>query len=417
MQEDTPALQTNYSSSPKQGVSLVVVFVLVLVSFAGGYLAKQTADQSSKNLNSISYEVDNKEVPEDVIALDMSKFWRVLELIGENSIYAKDTSPEILVEGAISGLVGSLGDPYTSYYTQEANQDFQEGLEGVYEGIGAQLGFKDERLAIIAPMEESPAQRAGVKAGDFIVAVDGVTTSGWSVPEAVDVIRGQAGTEVVLTLARDDEVFEVSINRAQIQIPAVRLTWLDDDIAHVRVLRFGSDTAAEWDSAVNEMVMAGVKGIVLDVRNNPGGLLDKAIYLASEFFPSGVVVKRETNTSVSSFEVDHRCRLCEVPVVGLINEGSASASEILVGALQSRGRAELVGEKSFGKGTVQEAIDLSNGTAIHITTARWLLPNDQNIHDNGLEPDYAVEETVESGPFDDSGEDAQLQKAIELLTK
>ncbi len=405
----------------KSGSTLAITLIVASIAFIVGYFfpnkdAVTTSDFLNDNKR-VVYEVQDKQQPDGQIKLDMAPFWYVLDLMSQDSIYIADVSPEKLVEGAIKGMVDAVGDPYTSYFTSEENSGFKDGLEGLYEGIGAQLGFKDERLAIIAPLEGSPAEKAGVQAGDLIVAVDGESTVDWSIPKAVSMIRGEAGTTVTLTLLRGDKTLDVEIKRAKIQIPAVRVTWLDNGIAHVRVLRFGSDTNSEWDKAVNEMVMKNVKGVVLDVRNNPGGLLNSAIYLASEFFKDGVVVKRQTNRDLVEFDVDHKCRLCDVPVVVLINEGSASASEILAGAIQSRDRGKLVGVKSFGKGTVQEAIDLSGGAAIHITTAKWLLPNGKNIHGEGLTPDYNIETKVETGPFGKSDEDAQLNKAVELLTK
>ncbi len=416
----------DYKQQPhpkKTGSTLAIVLIIASVTFIAGYFFPNKSgvnvpDFINGNKN-VVYEVQDKQQPDTTgsVRLDMAPFWHVLDLMSQDSIYISNVAPEKLVEGAIKGMVEAVGDPYTSYFTSKENSGFKNGLEGLYEGIGAQLGFKDKKLAIIAPLESSPAQKAGVKAGDLIVAVDGESTVDWSVPKAVSVIRGEAGTTIKLTLARGGESFDVEIKRAKIQIPAVRVTWLDGNIAHVRVLRFGSDTNAEWDKAVNELVMKNAKGVVLDVRNNPGGLLNSAIYLASEFFNDGVVVKRQTNHDLVEFKVDHKCRLCDVPVVVLINEGSASASEILAGAIQSRDRGKLVGVKSFGKGTVQEAIDLSDGSAIHITTAKWLLPNGKNIHGEGLTPDYTVETKVETGPFGKSEDDAQLNKAVELLTQ
>ena len=369
----------------------------------------------------VSFELVNDQ-PTDAYAtqvtIDMGKFWQVLKMLEENYLNPTDIDPQEVVDGAISGMIDSLEDPYTAYYNREENQGFKEGLEGLYEGIGAQLGFKGDQVVIVAPLEDTPAERAGVKAGDFILAVDGDSTLGWSLPKTVDRIRGEANTEVVLTLMRGEgEPFDVPITRQTIRIPAVKLSWKDGNYAYVRILRFGSDTNQEWDQIVSELKMSGVQGIVLDVRNNPGGLLNSAIYLASDFFNNGVIVQRESNYDTTQFRVDHQCRLCDVPVVGLINEGSASASEILLGAIQSRARGEIVGTTSFGKGTVQEVMELNGGSAVHITTAKWLLPNGENIHDVGLTPDYVIEIEDEdvAGPFEEDTSDSQLDKALELL--
>ncbi len=402
---------------PRRSISFLPL-VLIGLSFVGGFLFHQyqvSGEIFGNPVNLIQSTNNQSKEPEG-----FSKFWQVWDLIEKRYLDSDSITEKTMIDGAISGLVSSLGDPYTSYFTTEENTNFKDGLEGLYEGIGAQLGFKDNQLAIIAPMDDSPALKAGIRAGDFIVAVDDESSTGWSVEQAVNKIRGKAGTTVTLTIVRGmTEPVKISIERQQIQIPAVRLTWRDGNVAQIRVLRFGSDTNAEWDKVVGEIVNQKATGIILDVRNNPGGLLDAAIHLGSEFFDSGVIVKRQTVDETIELNVDHRCRLCAVKTVVLINEGSASASEILAGALQARGRAKLIGVTSFGKGTVQEAVDLSEGAAVHITTAKWLLPNDQNIHKAGLTPDYEVkiDDTMVTGPYDDNLIDPQLQKALEVISQ
>jgi len=350
--------------------------------------------------------------------LDLELFWEALALIDQHYLDRDQIEEKDLLYGAIAGAVEALDDPYTAFFTPEENEQFHDDLEGKYEGIGAQLGFRDEQLVVVAPLEGSPAALAGVRPGDAILAVDGESTTGWSLAKAVSEIRGDAGTSVQLLLPDQ----EVTVTRGEITVPAVRLTWIDnpDDgvegkIAHLRVIRFGSDTIKEWDRLVREVIGQSVDGVVLDVRNNPGGFFNAAVYLASEFFADGVVVKKATNSDVQEFKIDHRCRLCNLPMVVLVNEGSASASEILAGAIQRRGRGELVGETTFGKGTVQESIELDENAALHITNAEWRLPDDTNITEQGLTPDIEVETEVSSGPFGNDDEDAQLQKAVEHL--
>ena len=400
---------------PQRSISFLPL-LLIGLSFVGGYFFHQYQVSGEIFSNPIDLIQSSSNQAKEPAGFD--KFWQVWDLIQKRYLDSKSITEKSMVDGAISGLVASLGDPYTSYFTTEENTNFKDGLEGLYEGIGAQLGFKDNQLAIIAPMDDTPALKAGIRAGDFIVAVDDESTTGWSVEQAVNKIRGKAGTTVTLTIVRGSfEPIKISIERQQIQIPAVRLTWRDGNIAQIRVLRFGSDTNAEWDKVVGEIASKNATGIVLDVRNNPGGLLDAAIHLGSEFFDSGVIVKRQSVDETIELDVDHRCRFCSIKTVVLINEGSASASEILAGALQARGRAKLIGVTSFGKGTVQEAVDLSEGAAVHITTAKWLLPIDQNIHKVGLTPDYEVkiDDTMVTGPYDDSVIDPQLQKALEVI--
>ncbi|NCS32509.1 S41 family peptidase [bacterium] len=401
-----------------------IVLLVAVGAFALGYIAKEPSGVLGNGVSTIFTPINN--VGSKNENLDMKPFWDVLDLLESRYLDANNISGQDIVDGAIRGMVQAAGDPYTSYYSPEENISFKDSLEGLYEGIGAQLGYKDDQLVIISPLDESPAQKAGVKAADYIIGVDGESTAGWTIEKAVQRIRGEAGSSVTLSLVRlgnSFDPFDVEIERSTIQLPAVRLSWVKDEegnetnVAHIRVLRFGSDTVSTWDEVVRDAKFSGAKSIILDVRNNPGGLLSAAIYLGSDFFSDGVVVKRESRTDVEEFTVDHTCKLCDIPVVVLINEGSASASEILAGALQARGRAELVGVGSFGKGTVQEAVELEGGAGVHITVARWLLPNDQNIHGEGLTPDYVVETEDQTGPYSDSENvnDLQLLKAYELL--
>lgn len=399
-----------------------------IVFMGAGFLIRDFVphDVVPSIVTNLPFVIVNQERQRVDKTVDMNLFWEALDLIQNNYLDAGKISGSDLVNGAIAGMVQAVGDPYTSFFTPEENVGFKDSLEGLYDGIGAQLGFKNEQLAIIAPLDSSPAQMAGIRSGDYILAVDGESTVGWSVQQAVQKIRGEAGSSVGLTLVRTSksvEPFELTVERKTIQIPAVRLGWIKDEngnetsVAHVRVLRFGSDTVEVWNQAVGELRLSGARAIVLDVRNNPGGFLNAAIYLGSEFFTDGVVVKRQTKENVEEYTVDHACQLCDMPVVVLIDEGSASASEILAGALQARGRAQLVGVTSFGKGTVQEAIELDGGAGIHITTARWLLPNDQNIHGQGLTPNVEVISDAVTGPYTDSDsrEDAQLKSAFDLV--
>jgi carboxyl-terminal processing protease len=403
MNNKMPTIEKTQKSKSRKKFGLI--FGALLIVAAGLTLIWQFT--SNQGFDFISDKISRKNSDE----LNTELFWQVYDLLDKNYLDADKLSKEKLMYGAISGMVAATGDPYTSFFTPEQNGDFKDSLEGVYGGIGAQLGFKDQRLVIVTPLEGSPAERAGVKPGEGVLAVNDESTAGWSLAEAVDKIRGEIGTTVKLTLDSGD----VEMVREEIKIPAVRLTWEDGQIAHLRVIRFGSDTIDEWSKKVDEVVKSEARGVVLDVRNNPGGFLNAAIYLGSEFFPNGIVVKKQSRNSTLDYKVDHKCRLCEVPMVVLINEGSASASEILAGALQKRGRAELVGKTSFGKGTVQEAIELSEGASVHITTARWLLPNDENITESGLTPEHEVEATAAVGPYNSTNEDSQLQAALEIL--
>lgn len=353
-------------------------------------------------------------------SLDFSILTTIYNLLQKHYLKNQNLETAKLIFGAAKGLVAAIGDPYTTFFDPNQNAQFKEDLAGTYEGIGAQLGFKDQKLVIVAPLSDSPAQAAGVKPGDIILTIDKKSTQGMSLPEAVSLIRGQAGSSVTLGLARqgispETQTFDIIIQRQKINAPSILVDWVgaNKNIAHLKVLRFGDDTKKTWDETVMSIGRISPVGLILDLRNNPGGYLDAAIYLASEFLKDGTVtIKEGADGKKEEFKVDHRGKLIETGVVILVNEGSASASEILAGALQTRGRAKLVGQKSFGKGTVQEAFELSVGAGVHITTARWLLPNGENIDGVGIVPDHEIQNTEESQML---GQDLQLDKAVELL--
>jgi len=380
--------------------------LLFVITFASGYAAASKGWFASQKTPTTA---GNER-------FDLSLLWKVYDLLKKDYLGKDRIITEDLLYGAISGMVSSLGDPYTSFYTPEANNQFKESLDGLYEGIGAELGFRDSQLVIIAPLPGLPAEKAGIAAGDAILQVDGEDTSGWSLPKAISEIRGAEGTAVTLTISRDGkDSFELEILRAKIKVPNVILEWKEGHIAYLKIYRFGTDIREDWDKEIAKIKeqRAKLEGIILDVRGNPGGLLDGAVYLASEFFDKGVIVKRRlADGKIEEFGVDHQGKLTDIPIVVLINEGSASASEILAGSLQVRARAKLVGVKSFGKGTVQEPFELDGGAGLHITTAEWLLPDATSIEEVGLVPDVAVEMTEEDVK---AGKDPQLAKALELL--
>lgn len=397
---------------------IFITILLLSITFTAGYQFGRAGYEVKANIDKRVVAI-NKEKPETIeTQLDMNVFWRAVDELEERYLDAGKINGQKMLYGAIAGMTSSLDDPYTAFFTPQQNDSFQDSLEGVYEGIGAQLGFEEGQLVIVSPLEDSPTEKAGVKPGDAILAVDGESTRDWSIPQAVNNIRGEEGTNVTLRLFREEkpEPFDVEITRQEIKIPSVRLEWVGEgeNIAHLQLLRFGTDTKKEWNEKVADLSYqissGGVKGVILDVRNNPGGLLDAAIHLGSEFFKDGIVVKRElASGKIEEFKVNHDCRLCKVKTLVLVNKGSASASEIVAGALKVRGRARLVGEKTFGKGTVQEAVQLSEGAAMHITTARWLLPDGSNIHEEGIAPDVVVEANGETE------NDLQLEKAVKLI--
>lgn len=390
--------------------------------------------------------VVNKAVPPQHHDVDFKLFWEVWDRLERDYLDGTAINPEKMVYGAISGMTASLGDPYTVFLPPQKQEETRAELAGEFGGVGIQLGFKNGRLAVISPLDGTPADEAGVEAGDIIIHIkDEIKkvdkdADGMSLPDAVDLIRGPKGQTVVLTLIRGwdgkqetapGNPFEVSLRRDTITVKSVTLELvkvsepLEDEtkqghVAYVRLSRFGDKTITEWNDAVLEIIKAsnaqGVKplaGVVLDVRNNPGGYLDAAVAVASEFFTDGVVVEQKGKSQSHPYNVSHPGRLTSIPLVVLLNKGSASASEIVAGAIQARGRGTLIGVSSFGKGTVQDAQELSGGAGLHVTTARWLLPNGNWIHDEGLKPDVEVEYDADSSR--DKKWDNQMKKAIEVL--
>jgi carboxyl-terminal processing protease len=352
---------------------------------------------------------------------DLTLFWDVWKRLELNYVDKSKLDTQKMVFGAIQGMTKALGDPYTVFLPPQENKEAREDLSGSFEGIGAQLGMKNERIVVIAPLQGMPAEKAGIKAGDYILAVDGVETYGWSVPETVEKIRGPKNSKVKLTILHDGgkESEEVNIVRDRIEVPTVKIDF-KNDIAILSLYQFGELTNEQWTSAVSEIRKTCYKegkfickGVILDVRNNPGGLLDGAVYIASEFIPDGVIVTQQFgNGKRNEYKVNRKGQLLDVPTVVLVNKGSASASEIVAGALKVRDGAKLIGEKTFGKGSIQDREELPGGAGLHITTAKWLLPDDSWINGTGITPDIEV--------FDDEKTtevDEQLEKAIQLFSE
>ncbi len=353
--------------------------------------------------------------------VDFSLFWEVWDKFENKYVDRAKLDTNKIFYSALKGLVASAEDPYTFFLTPEEHKQSKDSLGGRFEGIGAQLGTKEGKIIVIAPLPNSPALAAGVKAGDEILMVDGVSIKGEAVTQVVSKIRGTAGTEVVLKLARGKEEIEVKITRAKI-IVAIFETKYENQIAHVKMNQFGDNSIVEWDKISQEVAQkyaAGtIKGLVLDLRDNPGGYLDAAVKIASDFLPYGeLVVKQESLDKKVDYRVTKNGILQKIPVVVLINKGSASASEILAGALRDHKRAKLVGEKSFGKGSVQEVIELSGGSGMHVTVAKWVLPGGDWINGKGITPETEViNEAIDGQNTVDARKlDAQLNKAEEML--
>lgn len=398
---------------------ILLVLLVVAVSFAGGYFVAVKGYRASFGEGKVTI---SRELPEDKSDLDFALFWRVWDTLEASYFDKEKLDQREMIYGAIKGMVSSLGDPYTVFLSPSENKVVQEDLQGTFEGVGIQIGFKGTRLAVIAPLPNSPAEEAGIRPGDFIIGIkdDGKGidrgTANITLPEAVEAIRGPSGSTVTLTLLRDgeQEPLEVDVRRESIDVPSIILTFVgeEENVAHLKILKFSAETLDEWDEAVRDILTReGVEGIVLDIRSNPGGFLQQSVDIASEFMETGevVVVEEKSNGDSTDFKVSRFGRFRNAPLVVLVNEGSASASEILAGALRDQRDATIVGETTFGKGTIQEPIQLNAGSGLHITTARWLTPSGFWVNEKGLRPDVIVE--------DDPGtsEDEQLQRAIDEL--
>lgn len=404
---------------------IILLAACVLIIFGIGY---KLGEAKAQGITPVLFSSSSATKPNNI---DLSLFWEVWNEVQQKYVDKSKINAKTMVYGAIKGMVASLGDPYTFFLTPDENQQTKDTLGGRFEGVGMELGLKDNHIVVVSPLKDTPAQKAGIQAGDFVEKVDNVSTAGWTLVQAVSKIRGQKGTTVRLTVVRGDKEIVIPIVRDVIHISSVDLSYehrLDctancPQVAYVKINQFGDSTDSEWDAAVNEVrqkwQQKQIVGMVLDVRNNPGGYLDSAVYLASDLLPQNdLVVKQESTTEENrDYMVDRTGRLLNIPLVVLINQGSASASEILSGALRDHKRAILVGEKSFGKGSVQEASDLPNGAGLHVTIAKWILPNGDWINQKGIEPTIKVDNTIKEGNTQTRADDMQLETAIKQIIK
>lgn len=359
------------------------------------------------------------QTPPQVQDIDFKLFWQTWDLLSKEYVDKKALDPQKMYYGAIQGMVASLGDPYTVFLPPEAQKNTKEELGGSFQGVGIELGYdKDKRLVVIAPLQGTPADKAGIKPGDIILKIDNKDTSGISLPDAVNLIRGPKNTQVALQIYHEGDKApkDVSLTRDTIVVKSVsyleKTTPQGKKIAYIKLSRFGEKTQDEWNQSVSDALSGAPAGVVLDLRNNPGGFLDGAVYIGSEFIVNGDIVQQENGSGAKiEYKVNRVGRMLKIPLVVLINKGSASASEIVAGAIQDNKRGQLVGDQSFGKGTIQEAQDLPSNTGIHVTTAKWLTPDGRWIHNVGLTPDVKVTQG------DDPQKDDQLNKALELLDK
>lgn len=406
---------TEQVSVPGHTRTITVWFVLVAIlfytiGFQMGHKGMVFAPKEFKVIN----QQDQPQV------VDYNLLWTALNILNTKFI-DKPVNPKSLLYGAIRGAVQSVGDPYTDFFEPKALDSFKSDLKGSFDGIGAEIGKKNGLITVVAPLPDSPAERAGLKAQDIIVQVNGKSTADWSVEQAVNEIRGLKGTEVTLTVYRESkgQPFDLKITRDKIAVKSVRLEYKEVDgkkIAVIGISKFGDDTKDLFDKAVADVLTKSVSGLVIDVRNNPGGYLQTAVEIASNWVPKGETIVTEAHSDGTSQKFNSLGfnKLAAIKTVILINGGSASASEILSGALHDFKIAQLIGEKSFGKGSVQELIDLPDGSAVKVTVAKWITPNGKNLNKDGLVPDTEVKLTEENVK---DGKDVQMEAALQALTK
>jgi carboxyl-terminal processing protease len=399
----------------KKIITPFLIIILAAAIFGGGFWAGKDSQPSIEKVTGLQNLEQGK--PADV---DFSLFWDAWMQIQEKYVNRDKVDYQKMVYGAISGMLGALDDPYTTFMTPSENKDFQTSMEGSLEGIGAEVGIRKGIVTIISPLENSPAKKAGLLPGDKVLKVGDKVTSGLSIDEAVALIRGPKGTQVSLTILRDgwEDSKEFKITRAVINIPIVKLEMKEvangRNVAYLALYHFTENSVAEFTKAAQEILTSDAQGIILDLRSNPGGYLESAVEIASWFLPKNDLIVTEDYGD--NKKIEHRSsginKFGSYKVIVLMNEGSASASEILAGALRDDKKIQLVGGKSYGKGSVQELSQMRGGTSIKITVAKWLTPSGHSIMEEGLEPDVKVSLTADDL---NNSRDPQLEKALEML--
>ena len=355
----------------------------------------------------------------DGVTADFDAFWKVWNLIDQKYPGAKDVSAQDRVYGAIQGLVGSLNDPYSVYFPPKESKDFEDTVNGSFEGIGLEVGIKDKALTVISPLKNTPAYKAGIKAGDIVLKIDGASTADMTVDQAVHLIRGKKGQTVKLSIYRvgEDQPRDISVVRDVIDIPTLD-TEKQGDVFIIHLYNFGASSAIEMNKAVDEFRQSGDTKLIIDLRNDPGGYLDAAVNIVSMFLPEGTTVVRENFGSTTPEHV-YRSKgfnlvdPSKVKIAILINKGSASASEIMAGALSEAGAAKLIGETSYGKGSVQEVLDVTDSTTLKLTIAKWLTPKGVWISKKGINPDITVTEDA-TKPIDPKN-DPVINRAVQYF--
>lgn len=409
-------METPTKEKASKYVSLYLGIIGAVLIFGGGIFAGEFI--------SIQKSVTNAQTEVNVIdrsvnrstSVDFNQFWQVWDELKAKYVKQPIKDSDLLY-GAIQGMVAGVGDPYTVYFPPQAAEEFNKSLAGQFSGIGAEIAIKNNQLVVVAPLPDTPAEKAGLQPGDQILAIDKKDTAGMDVTTAVMMIRGTPTSSVTLNIFRSGwpKSRDFTIHRANINVPSVMLSWKPGNIAYVRIMQFNDVTVSQFDQAIAQIEKKKASGIILDLRNNPGGYLDAAIAVASEWVRTGnIVTEKFSNGYQLPAPANGLHRLFGYRTIVLINKGSASASEIVAGALQDTKAATIVGETSFGKGSVQDYQTLSDGSALKVTVAEWYTPNDHNINGKGITPDVEVKEDYEKEKV---GQDAMVDKALQLLKK
>jgi carboxyl-terminal processing protease len=386
----------------------IICVIAVGIAFVCGFYFHEAMFQQYYK---VAYSIDG---------MDFSLLKKAWDQISVNYVDPDKIDDKQMMYGAVSGMVDAIGDPYTEFFDPEEAKKLQEDLSGSFEGIGLQLGMKNNQVTAISPIKGTPAEKAGLRPGDVIVAVDKKATAKLSVEEVVSMIRGDKGTKVVLTISRDGEIKDIEITRAVIIVPSMEheiITTEDGKkIAKISLFQFSETVYQDFKKAAFEVLNQNVSGIVLDLRSNPGGLVNQATDIAGWFLDAGnlILVEQEKDGNKIEFKSNGPSNFSSIPLVVLIDEGSASSSEILAGALKDDRKILMIGQTSFGKGTVQKIIDFDDGSSLKVTIAKWYTPSGVRIQDTGIEPDIKVEYTEKDY---EQGIDPQMERALQEIEK
>lgn len=407
----------------KKYLKLYIVLIVIAAAFVGGFYVGKNQDdvlvvnEKGEPIKSGEVKLDKSKVKSYLGKnVDFDLYLQVWQMLQERYV-DQPVSATKLFYGSLEGLVGALDDPYSVFLTPQVSQEFNDQLNGRFEGIGAEIGMKNKILTIIAPLSDSPAEKAGLRPRDKILAIDKDPTDVLTLDEAVSRIRGPKDTTVVLTIKREvtEDPFDVTVTRDTIHVKSVSLKMKDNNIAYIELTNFNQDTADLFRQVAREAVAANPKGIILDLRNNSGGFFQTAIDVAGLWVDRKLVVKERSQIDgEKKYLSEGQALFASIPTVALVNGGTASSSEIVSGALQDYGLAYLIGEKTFGKGSVQVLEDLADGSSVKFTVAKWYTPHDRSIDKDGITPDEEVKLTPEDYSND---KDPQMDRAMEYLKK